>query len=74
MKCPKCGVEMNTGYLQTGNLVAFNKQRHKISLNSKDPEDVMVSRRAFTSNDFTGYICKQCGLIVFDYLNPKTRL
>ncbi|MDD4496238.1 MAG: PF20097 family protein, partial [Eubacteriales bacterium] len=37
MKCPKCEVEMQSGYLQTGNLIAFNKQRHKISLNPKDP-------------------------------------
>ena len=61
-----------TPHIQTGNLVAFNRQRHKISLNSKDPDDVLVARRAFMSNGFTGYICKQCGLIVFDYLNPKT--
>ena len=39
MKCPKCEVEMQSGYLQTGNLIAFNKQRHKISINPKDPED-----------------------------------
>ena len=74
MKCPKCEVEMQSGYLQTGNLIAFNKQRHKISLNPKDPEDVMVARKSFLSNDFAGFICKQCGLICFDYINPKTRL
>lgn len=40
----------------------------------EDPDDVMIARRAFASNDFAGYICNQCGLIVFDYLNPKFRL
>lgn len=74
MKCPKCGGDMQPGYLQTGNLIAFNKQRHKISLNSKAPEDVMIARKTFMSNDFSGSICKQCGLICFDYLNSRTRL
>ena len=74
MKCPGCGEDMLPGYLQTGNLVAFNKERHKISINPKDAEDVMVSRKAFLSNDFEGFICKRCGIICFDYLNPKTRV
>lgn len=74
MNCPKCKRTMEKGYLQTGNIIAFNKKRHKISLNSKDPEDVMVARKTFLSNDFSGNICKECGLICFDYLNPKARL
>lgn len=40
MKCPKCGEEMQNGFLQTSKIVAFNKTRHKISLNPKDEEDV----------------------------------
>ncbi len=73
MNCPKCNKEMQLGYLQTGNLIAFNKQRHKLSLNPKDPEDVMIARKTFSSNDFKGYICKDCGFVVFDYKNPITR-
>lgn len=72
MNCPKCNNEMQFGYLQTGNLIAFNKRRHKLSLNPKDPEDVMIARKVFTSNDFEGYICKSCGLIIFDYISPLT--
>ncbi len=66
MNCPKCNNEMQPGYLQTGNLIAFNKQRHKLSLNSDDPKDVMIARKAFSSNDYGGYICKACGLVVLD--------
>lgn len=43
MNCPKCGREMNKGFLQAGNLIAFNKQRHKLSLNPKEQEDVMIA-------------------------------
>ena len=42
MNCPKCGEDMQEGFLQTAKIVAFNKTRHKISLNPKDDEDVMI--------------------------------
>lgn len=72
MNCPKCGNEMQPGYLQAGNLMAFNKNRHKLSLNPKEPEDTIIAQKAFTGSDFHGYICKECGLIVFDYKNLIT--
>ena len=53
--------------------MAFNQTRHKISLNPKDPEDVMIARKPFASADFHGFICKNCGIVVFDYKNVMTR-
>lgn len=73
MNCPNCSCKMNKGFLQAGNLMAFNKQRHKISLNPKDKEDMMLVQKGFTASDFNGWICKECGLIVFDYKNIITR-
>ena len=73
MKCSKCGKEMQNGFLQTTNIVAFNQTRHKISLNPKNEADVMIARKAFTGTDFQGYICKECGLVVFDYKNGILR-
>lgn len=72
MNCPKCGKEMTAGFLQAGNLIAFNKRRHKLSLNPKDPEDIVIAQKAFTATDFSGCICKECGLVLFDYQNPIT--
>ncbi len=72
MKCPNCEGEMQQGFLQAGNMIAFNKRRHKISLNPKDPEDVVIARKAFSGSDFNGWICKGCGLVVFDYKNVIT--
>ena len=43
MKCPKCEKDMQAGFLQAGNIIAFNKTRHKISLNPKDKDDVMIA-------------------------------
>ena len=42
MKCPKCGKDMKSGYLQTTKIVAFNKRKHKISLNPECEDDVML--------------------------------
>ena len=72
MNCPKCGRAMNQGFLQAGNLIAFNKQRHKVSLRPKDEGDVTIAQKAFTASDFNGWICKECGLVVFDYKNIIT--
>ena len=73
MKCSKCGKEMQNGFLQTTNIIAFNQTRHKISLNPKNEADVMIARKAVTGTDFQGYICKECGLVVFDYKNGISR-
>lgn len=72
MNCPKCGKEMKQGFLQTGNLVAFNKKRHKLFLTPKDGDDVIIAQNAFTGSDFNGWICKECGLVTFDYTNVIT--
>ncbi|WP_298032286.1 PF20097 family protein [uncultured Dysosmobacter sp.] len=69
--CPKCGREMKDG--QTGNRLAFNRQRHKLSLNPKDGEDVMIAKKSFASSDFHEWICKPCGMVVFDYQSVITR-
>ncbi|HIZ55950.1 MAG TPA: hypothetical protein H9671_07080 [Firmicutes bacterium] len=73
MDCPNCGKEMQKGFLQAGNILAFNKQRHKLSLKPREPEDTMIVQKAFTATDFSGFICKECGLVIFDYKNPLTR-
>lgn len=70
MKCPDCKKEMSTGYLQGKNLLAFNKERHKLSINSKDKEDVMIVKNFAAGADFCGFICRDCGLVVFNYKNP----
>ena len=69
MECPKCGKDMQPGFLQTAKIVAFNKTRHKISLNPKDKEDIVLASKAFTGRNFQGFICKECGLFVFAYKN-----
>lgn len=64
---------MWAGFLQTEKIVAFNQERHRFFMNPRTEEDVMISRKAFTGTDFPGFICKDCGIVVFDYKNGLTR-
>ena len=54
-------------------MIAFNKTMHKISLNPKDKDDVLIAKNLYMSTNFHGYICKECGLVVFDYKNGLSR-
>ena len=64
---------MQPGFLQTVKIVVFTQTRHKVTLNPKDQEDLVLARKAFTGTDFQGFICKECGLVVFDYKNGLSR-
>lgn len=71
--CPKCGRPMEPGFLQAQQIMAFNKKRYKFRIfHGEDPDSVILSQRVLSGADFSGYICKDCGLVVFDYKNPIT--
>ena len=40
----------------------------------KDEVDTILARKALTGTDFPGFICKECGLVVFDYKKGLSRL
>ena len=69
MRCPKCGKDMQAGYLQTTKIVAFHIRKHKLSLTTACEDDVMLAGRAFAGTDFLGFIWKACGWGLFDYQN-----
>ena len=59
---------MDKGFLQTGNLMAFNKKGHKISISPRDDEGMMIAQKLISA-DFNGWIGIECGLAAFDYKN-----
>lgn len=73
MECPKCSKEMDAGYLQADKVMAFNKRIHRLSLNPKDKRDVLIVSHVFHASCFSGYICRNCGLVVFDDTNPNAK-
>ena len=66
MKCPICNQEMEQGYIQTGQRIAWTKNIHKVSLLPK-PGEIMLENNVFKGSAFTAFICKSCKKIVMDY-------
>ncbi|MBR5445902.1 MAG: hypothetical protein IKV57_07260 [Clostridia bacterium] len=72
--CPACGREMDTGFLQISEYAAFNKQRQIFSLRPDEEGEVQLTGDGFLSDhggNFHGWICRDCGLILFDYTNNR---
>lgn len=72
--CPDCGREMDTGFLQISEYAAFNKQRQIWSLRPDEEGEVQLTGDGFLSDhrgNFHGWICRDCGLILFDYTNNR---
>lgn len=70
MICPYCGAEMEQGYLQGVNRVAWVKSPRKISLLPKAGE-IMLENNSFKSFLLRAAICKACKKIVVDYADKK---
>lgn len=66
MKCPCCDNEMEAGFLQGMQRIAWVKKPYKISLLPKQGE-VMLENNTVKSVIFPASICKSCKQIVLDY-------
>jgi hypothetical protein len=66
MKCPKCGGEMENGYLQSMRRAAWVKTPHKVSLLPKQGE-ILLENNAVKDVVFIADICKFCKIILVDY-------
>jgi DNA-directed RNA polymerase subunit RPC12/RpoP len=70
MKCPACGKEMEQGFLQSGNRIAWTKKIHRISLLPKEGE-ILLENNMISQAIFDAYICKSCKKITIDYSDKK---
>ncbi len=66
MKCPFCVTEMEKGLLQGGNILAWTKKRHYLSLLTKDGE-VELARDYLIGPALPAWICKKCKKVIVDY-------
>ena len=65
---------MEPGFLQISEYAAFNKQRQIFSLRPDEEGEVQLTGDGFFSDhrgNFHGWICRECGLILFDYTNNR---
>ena len=73
MVCPQCGKEMRPGFLQGGRTLVFNKKQYRVSIAPRKEGDVEIVWNLAADADFHGFICTDCGLVVFDYEHPMDR-
>lgn len=71
MKCPVCSKEMEQGFLQGNQRIAWVKRQHNVSILPREGE-VLLENRAFGSFLYPAWICKGCQNIVLNY-SDKTR-
>ena len=68
MNCPECGKEMTEGFLQGNtNSLFFNMERQKSAVCAGD--GVSMAQGRLRPVDFGGFICKECGIVVYRYKN-----
>lgn len=72
MKCPNCESEMEQGFLQGVQRVAWVKNKHKFSLMPKEGE-VLIENHAFKDFMISAWICKKCKKIVLDYSDKEVQ-
>ena len=73
MVCPQCGKEMRPGFLQGGRTLVFNQKQYRVSIVPRKEGDVEIVWNLAADADFHGFICTDCGLVVFDYEHPMDR-
>lgn len=66
MNCPKCNLQMEKGFIQSGRTVFYTiEKKYLFFLPSSD--DVVLTRNNFTNPTGVAYNCKKCKIILFDY-------
>ena len=73
MVCPQCGKEMRPGFLQGGRTLVFNQKQYRVSIAPRKEGDVEIVWNLAADAGFHGFICTDCGLVVFDYEHPMDR-
>ncbi len=68
MKCPICEKEMETGYVQGRQRIAWVKMKHKASLIPQKGE-ILLENHSFADFLFAADLCRGCKKIVLDYSN-----
>lgn len=70
--CPDCGREMEEGFLQIYRNATFHKKRIRFSTLLEEP-DVHLTNESLLNGEcsYAGWHCPDCGLILFDYKDPR---
>ena len=75
MKCPYCGEEMLSGYLNCG-LTIWSERKHKISLNPDDKETYALHLKTpmLSPHHIPGSCCPKCKKLIIDISGYENNL
>lgn len=65
MQCPKCGREMEQGWLHGGRPLSWSKKKNKLTI-FMGPNDVCIQEK-FAMDDPQAWICKDCQVLLVPY-------
>ena len=71
MNCPYCGKEMEKGYLQARDGIAWNKKERRVAALSMMGSDLALAKASgiYSGAVAIAYNCKECKKIIVDYEN-----
>lgn len=67
MKCPCCGNEMITGFVQSARRILFTTEKNESGFDIKSRDDIILSSHNWTNPTCTAYHCVDCQKVVIDY-------
>lgn len=69
MICPYCGKEMERGYLQARDGIAWNKKERRVAALSMIGSDLALANASgiFSGAAVIAYHCNECKKIIIDY-------
>ena len=71
-RCPDCGCEMESGFFQVYRNASFHKKRIRFSAVLEDADLYLTSESMLGGEcSYDGWHCKDCGMILFDYKDPR---
>ncbi|MDR1536946.1 MAG: PF20097 family protein [Clostridiales bacterium] len=73
MKCPKCGAEMESGWIQGGQRIIWTPEKHILSLIPRsDGRDIEWKRSYFAIPSAEAHCCRGCGFILMPMASRET--
>ena len=70
--CPDCGKEMENGFLQIYRNASFHKKRIRFSAVLEEADLYLTSESMLGGEcSYAGWHCRGCGMILFDYKDPR---
>ncbi len=70
MKCPYCGNEMKTGYVQSARPVFWSPEKKKVMFKPSPDDDFYITEGFWNGCFAESHFCKDCGKVIISAQKP----